>query len=94
MRKCTEYIKNNIKEKKKNNNKNYRCQWIIVVGEEKKVKTWQMVRKIHWCERNNKNKLHMYFLTCGIKLVYILSFTFESNRGTNLKAILECMNRQ
>ena len=36
----------------------------------------------------------MYFLTCGIKLVYILSFTFESNRGTNLKAILECMNRQ
>ena len=47
MRKCTEYIKNNIKEKKKNNNKNYRCQWIIVVGEEKKVKTWQMVRKIH-----------------------------------------------
>ena len=32
-----EHIKKNIKTKKKNNNKNYnRCQWIMVVGEEKK----------------------------------------------------------
>ena len=36
----------------------------------------------------------MYLLTCGIKLVCILSFTFEGNCGINLKALLECMNRQ
>ena len=59
----------------------------------KKVKMWQVVRKINWCEKNNKNKWHMYLLTCGIKLVCTLSFTFEGNCGTNLKALLECMNR-
>ena len=32
-----EHIKKNIKEKRKNNNKNYnRWQWIMVIGEEKK----------------------------------------------------------
>ena len=36
----------------------------------------------------------MYLLTGGIKLVCTLSFTFEGNCGTNLKALLECMNRQ
>ena len=36
----------------------------------------------------------MYLLTCGIKLMYTLSFTFEGNYGTNLKALLECMNKQ
>ena len=36
----------------------------------------------------------MYLLTCGIKLVCTLSFTFEDNCGTNLKALLEYMNRQ
>ena len=36
----------------------------------------------------------MYLLTCDIKLMYTLSFTFEGNCGTNLKALLECMNRQ
>ena len=61
---------------------------------EKKVETWQVVREIYWCEKNNKNKLHMYLLTCGIKLMYTLSFTFEGNYGTNLKALLECMNKQ
>ena len=60
----------------------------------KKVETWQVVREIYWCERNNKNKWHMYRLTDGIKLVCTLSFTFEDNCETNLKALLECMNRQ
>ena len=60
----------------------------------KKVETWQVVRDIYWCERNNKNKWHMYLLTCDIKLMYTLSFTFEGNCGTDLKALLECMNRQ
>ena len=36
----------------------------------------------------------MYLLTDSIKLVCILSFTFEGNCGTNLKALLECMNKQ
>ena len=36
----------------------------------------------------------MYLSTSGIKLLCTLSFTFESNCGTNLKALLECMNRQ
>ena len=36
----------------------------------------------------------MYLLTSDIKLVCTLSFTFEGNCGTNLKALLECMNRQ
>ena len=36
----------------------------------------------------------MYLLTCDIKLVCILSFTFGGNCGTTLKALLECMNRQ
>ena len=36
----------------------------------------------------------MYLLTSGIKLVFTLSFTFEGNCGTNLKALLKCMNRQ
>ena len=60
----------------------------------KKMGTWQVVREIYWCERNNKNKWDMYLLTCGIKLVCTLSFTFEGNCGTILKAQLECMNRQ
>ena len=60
----------------------------------KKVEMWQVVREIYWCEKNNKNKLHMYLLTCGIKLVCTLLFTFEGNCGTNLKALLECMNKQ
>ena len=53
-----------------------------------------MVSEIYWCERNNKNKGHMYLLIDGIKLVCTLSFTFEGNCGTYLKALLECMNRQ
>ena len=36
----------------------------------------------------------MYLLTCYIKLMCILSFTFGGNCGTTLKALLECMNRQ
>ena len=60
----------------------------------KKVGTWQVVSKIYWCERNDKNKLHMYLSTSDIKLVSTLSFTFEGNCGTNLKVLLECMNRQ
>ena len=36
----------------------------------------------------------MYLLIDGIKLVCTLSFTFEGNCGTYLKALLECMNRQ
>ena len=36
----------------------------------------------------------MYLLTGDIKLVCTLSFTFEGNCGANLKALLECMNRQ
>ena len=60
----------------------------------KKGETWQVVREIYWCERNNKNKWHMYLLIGDIKLVCILSFTFEGNCGTKLKALLECMNRQ
>ena len=36
----------------------------------------------------------MYLLTCGIKLVCTLFFTFEGNCETNLKALLECMNKQ
>ena len=36
----------------------------------------------------------MYLLTGDIKLVCTLSFTFKGNCGTNLKALLECMNRQ
>ena len=55
---------------------------------------WQVIREIYWCVRNNKNKWHVYLLTGGIKLVYTLSFTFEGNCGTNLKALLECMNKQ
>ena len=35
----------------------------------------------------------MYLLTGGIKLVFTLSFTFKGNCRTNLKALLECMNR-
>ena len=46
-------------------------------------------------KKNNKNKWHIYLLTVGgIKLVCNLSFTFEGNCETNLKALLECMNRQ
>ena len=60
----------------------------------KKLETWKVVREIYWCERNNKNKWHVYLLTCGIKLVCTLSFIFEGNCGTNWKALLECMNRQ
>ena len=36
----------------------------------------------------------MYLLTDSIKLVCTLSFTLEGNCGTNLKALLECMNKQ
>ena len=36
----------------------------------------------------------MYLLTGGIKLVCILSFTFKGNCETNLKALLEFMNKQ
>ena len=69
----------------------------MVAGEKKKKKkmeTWQMVREIYWCEKNNKNKWHMYLLTGDIKLVCTLSFTFKSNCGINLKTLLECMNSQ
>ena len=59
----------------------------------KKVEMWQVIREIYWCVRNNKNKWHVYLLTGGIKLVYTLSFTFEGNCGTNLKTLLEYMNR-
>ena len=36
----------------------------------------------------------MYLLIGGIKLMCTLSFTFEGNYETNLKTLLECMNRQ
>ena len=36
----------------------------------------------------------MYLLTDNIKFVCTLSFTFEGNYGTNLKTLLECMNKQ
>ena len=36
----------------------------------------------------------MYLLRDGIKLMCILSFTFEGNCRTNLKALLECMDKQ
>ena len=50
--------------------------------------------EIYWYEKSNKNKWHIYLSTCGVKLVCTLSFTFEGNCETNLKALLECMNRQ
>ena len=62
--------------------------------EKEKVETWQVVREIYWCEKNNKIKWPMYLLTDNIKSVCTLSFTFEGNCGTNLKALLECMNKQ
>ena len=58
------------------------------------METWQVVREIYWCEKNNKIKWLMYLLTDSIKLVCTLSFTLEGNCGTNLKALLECMNKQ
>ena len=36
---------------------------------------------------DNKNKWHVYLSIDEIKLVCTLSFTFESNDGTNLKAL-------
>ena len=60
----------------------------------KKMGMWQVIRKIYWCERNNKNKWHMYLSIGGIKLMCTLFFTFEGNCGTNLKIILECIDRQ
>ena len=36
----------------------------------------------------------MYLSTDGIKLVCTLFFTFEGNYRTNLKTLLECVNRQ
>ena len=36
----------------------------------------------------------MYLLINGIKLMCTLSFTFEGNCEINLKALLECMNKQ
>ena len=36
----------------------------------------------------------MYLLMGGIKLVCTLLFTFKGNCGINLKALLECTNRQ
>ena len=59
----------------------------------KKEKNRNMTIKIYWCEKNNKNKLHMYLLTSGIKLMCTLSFTFKGDCETNLKALLEYMNR-
>ena len=49
---------------------------------EKKIGMWWVVREIYWCERNNKNKLHMYLLIDDIKVVCTLSFTFEVNYET------------
>ena len=46
-----------------------------------------------WCERNKKNKLLMYLSIGGIKVMCILSFTFEGNCETNLKVLLKYMNR-
>ena len=59
----------------------------------KKMETWRVIREIYYCEKNNKNKLHMYLLISGIKLVCTLSFTFKGDCETNLKALLEYMNR-
>ena len=59
----------------------------------KKMGKWQEVWEIYWCERSNKNKWHMYLLTCDIKLMCTLLFTFKGNCATNLKTLLECMNR-
>ena len=38
-----------------------------------------------WCERNKKNKWFMYLSIGGIKVMCILSFTFEGNCGTKWK---------
>ena len=43
-------------------------------GKRKKMGMWQVIKEIYWCEKNNKNKSHMYLLTDGIKLMYILFF--------------------
>ena len=40
----------------------------------KKKGMWQMVKEIYWCEKNNKNKSHMYLLMGGIKLMCTLFF--------------------
>ena len=69
----------------------------MVGGEEKKKEKSGNVTSgkgdiLMW--ENNKNKWHIYLSTGGIKSVCTLSFTFEGNRKTNLKALLECMNRQ
>ena len=58
----------------------------------KKVEMWQVVSET--CERNKKTKLFMYLSIGGIKMMCILSFTFEGNCGTNLKVLLKYMNRQ
>ena len=57
----------------------------------KKAEMWQVVSET--CERNKKNKCFMYLSIGGIKVMCILSFTFEGNCGTNLKALLKYMNR-
>ena len=49
----------------------------------KKVEMWQVVRET--CERNKKNKWFMYLSIGGIKVMCILSFTFEGNCGTKWK---------
>ena len=46
-----------------------------------------------WCERNKKNKWFMYLWIVSVKVICILSFTFEGNCETNLKALLKYMNR-
>ena len=107
MRKYMNILKKISKEKMKNNNE--KCnRWlrIMVVKEgEKKERKKEKKKKGNvasgkwdvwesWCEINKKNKCFMYLSICGIKLMCILSFTFESNCETNLKALLECMNRQ
>ena len=53
-----------------------------------------MVSEIYWCEKNNKNKWHIYFSTGSIKLMCTLSFTFKGNCEMNLKILLKCTNKQ
>ena len=65
-----------------------------MIGKKKK-KEWKMVSKmrIRVDVRNIKiNKWYIY-LSTGIKVLIYLFFVFEGNFETNLKALLDSMNR-
>ena len=65
-----------------------------MIGKKKK-KEWKMVSKmrIRVDVRNIKiNKWYIY-LSTGIKVLIYLFFVFEGNFETNLKVLLDSMNR-